>query len=259
MHSALYKGWVSHRRESPTRNAFRYRLFMLYLDLAELPGLFDPYLFWSGRRPALGWFRRSDYLAPHDLPLDAAVRNLVAARTGTRPAGPIRMLTHLRYFGYCFNPVTFYYCFDDRERLETIVAEITNTPWKERHQYVLPMSAARRGAHRRFLWDLQKEFHVSPFLPMQMDYQWAFSDPGAVLGVHMNNLSQGGRVFSATLQLTRAPLCALSLRWALLAHPLMTVKVAGMIHWQALRLACKRTPFHTHPDKVSRPGSEPTP
>ena len=138
MHSRIYKGWVEHRRHAPRQNRFRYPLFMMYIDLAELPGLFDRTPGWSARRPALAWFRRSDYLAPHAQPLDQAVRDLVEARTGARPAGPIRLLTHLRYFGYCMNPVSFYYCFDEAgDTLQTIVAEITNTPWGERHQYVL--------------------------------------------------------------------------------------------------------------------------
>jgi DUF1365 family protein len=235
---------------APTRNAFRYRLFMVYLDLAELPALFDPYWCWSARRPALAWFRRSDYLGSPQTPLDTAVRDLVAAHTGQRPAGPIRVLTHLRYFGHCFNPVTFYYCFDPDERLETVVAEVTNTPWNERHQYVLP--AARATAlGRRNRWSLAKEFHVSPFLPMQMDYDWTFDVPGELLHVHMNNLQRGDRVFSATLDLERQPLTARSLRRALLGHPLMTLKVMGMIHWQALRLLVKRTPVFTHPRKIS--------
>ncbi|TFG84011.1 MAG: DUF1365 family protein, partial [Chromatiales bacterium] len=130
MHSALYKGWVRHRRRTPAGNSFRYRLFMVYLDLDELPGAFDHNWLWSARRPALAWFRRKDFLGPPALPLDEAVRVRVEEHTGERPAGPIRMLAHLRYFGYCLNPVTFYYCFDAADReVRWIVAEINNTPW----------------------------------------------------------------------------------------------------------------------------------
>ena len=170
MHSCIYKGWVRHRRLAPTRNRFRYRLFMLYIDLAELPRLFDRVPFWSARRPAPAWFKRGDYLGPADVPLDQAVRDLVERRTGRRPAGPIRLLTHLRYFGYVMNPVSFYYCFDRAgTALETIVAEITNTPWGERHQYVLPAAAAVDGGAAPMLrFDFDKRFHVSPFMPMEM-------------------------------------------------------------------------------------------
>lgn len=128
--SAVYEGTIRHRRREPTEHEFRYRIFMLYLDLAELPALFDGRWLWSARRPALAWFRRADYLGDPAVPLDAAVRDLVRERTGARPTGPIRLLTHLRYFGYAQNPVSFYYCFSaDGSAVETIVAEVTNTPW----------------------------------------------------------------------------------------------------------------------------------
>lgn len=249
MQSALYSGWVSHRRVAPTRNAFRYRLFMVWLDLAELERAFAGRWLWSTRRVALARFRREDYLGPHDRPLDVAVRDLVEARTGTRPAGAVRMLTHLRYFGYCFNPVTFYYCYGADDRLETIVAEITNTPWRERHQYVLPLAAGDRdGAHA--VWAFGKRFHVSPFLPMDMDYEWRFDAPAGRLQVHMANFRAGDRVFDATLALEREPITGASLARALARFPFMTAKVVAMIHWQALKLWLKRTPFHVHPAKA---------
>ncbi len=244
MHSCIYKGWVRHRRAAPVPHRFRYPLFMLYLDLAEIPALFDAVPGFSARRPALAWFRRRDYLGPHSLPLDEAVRQLVARRTGSRPEGPIRLLTHLRYFGYCMNPVSFYYCFDRRERLESIVAEITNTPWKERHQYVLPVP--RRGERvQRFEFD--KDFHVSPFMPMDMRYRWSFSAPGARLLVNMENYRGGEAMFDATLTLRAEPLTRAALLRTLAAFPVMTLQVIAAIHWQALRLWWKGTPFHAHP------------
>ena len=254
MRSALYTGWIRHRRFGPTRNTFRYRLFMSYIDLAELPGLFDERWFWSARRPALAWFRRADFLGPAAVPLDTAVRDLVAARTGERPTGPIRLLTHLRFFGHSFNPVSFYYVFDATDsRVETIVAEITNTPWKERHAYVLPVSTAERQGARAWRYSFEKRFHVSPFMPMDMRYEWRFGAPGASLHVHMENHSsnevRGAAQFDATLNLTRVPLTGAALARALLNFPLMSLKVAVLIHWQALKLLLKRTPFHVHPDK----------
>ncbi|UCG87782.1 MAG: DUF1365 domain-containing protein, partial [Gemmatimonadota bacterium] len=203
MNSAIYVGSVRHRRREPVAHAFRYRLFMMYLDLAELDHLFDPYWLWSARRPALARFRRADYLGDSDIPLDEAVRDRVALDTGTRPDGPIRMLTHLRYFGYVMNPVTFYYCFDARDdHAETIVAEVTNTPWNERHAYVLGPADNQGSQHKR-RFRLSKEFHVSPFMDMVQEYNWWFTTPAQRLTVHMENFERRGKLFDATLVLER--------------------------------------------------------
>ena len=250
MHSQIYKGWVEHRRMAPRANHFRYRMFMLYLDLAELPTVFDRVPFWSARRPALAWFKRSDYLGPANVPLDRAVRDLLAARLGSRPKGPIRLLTHLRYFGYCMNPVSFYYCFDAAgAAVETIVAEITNTPWGERHQYVLPVDSA---ADDFKLFEFDKDFHVSPFMPMDMRYRWSFGEPAERLLVNMQNFIGTERMFDATLSLRRTPLNTRELLKVLAVYPLMTAKVIAAIHWQALRLWLKHIPVFTHPRHITR-------
>jgi len=255
MHSALYFGRVRHRRHAPRAHAFEYRLFMAYLDLAEIGRVFRGRWLWSARRPALGWFRRADFLGDPRVPLDEAVRERVAQATGRRPEGPIRMLTHLRYFGLSFNPVTFYYVFDGADtRVETIVAEITNTPWNERHAYVLTDATNEgRGAARRHR--LAKRFHVSPFMPMEIDYDWRFSAPGETLAVHMESRNEAGTLFDATLALERRALDGAGLARALAYFPFMTAKVVAAIYWQALRLWAKRVPFHTHPKKLARPGT----
>jgi DUF1365 family protein len=168
------------------------------------------------------------------------------------------MLTHLRYFGYCMNPVTFYYCFDDAgEAVRYIVAEINNTPWDERHAYVLDAARAEREG-RDSCWRFGKAFHVSPFLPMDMDYEWRFDDPSRSLKVHMQNLKAGERVFDATLELEREDMTGAALARALLSYPFMTLKVAALIYWQALRLWAKRTPFFTHPAKIAAPDIDTT-
>lgn len=247
MHSALYTGLVRHRRFRPRAHAFAYRLFMLYIDLDEVDVLFRGRLLWSAHRPALAWWRRADFLGDPAVPLREAICELVQRESGTRPTGPIRMLTHLRYFGYSFNPVTFYYCFDSTgTRVDTIVAEITNTPWKERHAYVL--SERRnlgRGALKRYQFD--KGFHVSPFIDMSVSYDWRFTPPGERLAVHMRDLQNGHALFDATLRLTRRPLTSAQMAMSLALFPFMTLKVIGAIYWQALQLWWKGTPLYDHP------------
>lgn len=249
MHSAIFEGDIRHRRMLPREHAFDYRVFMMYLDLAELDRVFQGHWFWSCKRPALARFKRESHLGDASVPLDKAVRELVFSQTGNRPQGPIRLLTNLAYFGYCFNPVSFYYCFDaDDRHIECIVAEVNNTPWGERHCYV--MAADRSiGTNRvqRFL--LNKEMHVSPFIPMDIDYDWRFGEPGERLSVHLENHSEGKKPFDATLALERREISGTSLALTLFSYPFMTLKVIFAIHWQALRLWLKGVPFLVHPDK----------
>jgi len=223
------------------------------LDLAELDQLFLQSRFWSVGEKNLAEFRRSDYLGPVEIPLDQAVRERVFATTGNTSRGPIRLLTHLRYFGHCFNPVSFYYCFaEDGQTLQTIVAEITNTPWQERHAYVLEVAQAEQ--HRNvFSWNFAKAFHVSPFMPMQRDYLWRFGIPDEALRVHMDVLKDGASDFDATLVLKRKSLNAKNLTRCLLRFPLMTMKIVAAIHWQAFIIFLRRNPVYSHPNPAADP------
>ena len=233
----------------PAPHSFSYRMFMMYLDLDELPELFNGRWLWSARRAALARFRRQDHMGSPEISLGQAVRDLVKSQTGEEPDGPIRLLTHLRYFGHVFNPVSFYYCFDKEDQyVETIVAEVNNTPWGEQHCYVLPQSDNHgQGKHSRF--SPKKVMHVSPFMEMDVDYDWRFKQPGESLTVHMENARKGEKIFDATLDLQRREISGASLAKVLMSFPLMTMKVVAAIHWQALRLWLKSVPVHDHPNK----------
>ncbi|MEM9801856.1 MAG: DUF1365 domain-containing protein [Planctomycetota bacterium] len=249
--SAIYVGRVHHARHAPRPHRFSYRLFQLYFDLDELEVVFDGMRFGSVERLNVVSFRRKDYLGPTDIPLREAVRERVERATGEAPPeGPIRLLTSAACLGYCFNPVSFYYLFErDGRTLHSIVAEITNTPWNERFQYVLTASAAARDGEW-YEWRFDKRFHVSPFFGMDHRYRWRFTVPGERLDVAMDNTTadDSERVFDAALRLNRRPFSSGELRRWLLRSPWMTGKVHAAIYWQALRLWLKRTPFYPHPE-----------
>lgn len=241
--SAIYTGRVWHRRFRPQPHAFAYRIRLLYLDLAELDAVFAPARCWSLRRAAPGRFDRRDYFDPDTPSLDAAVRARVAAQTGSRPSGPIRLLTQPRYFGFIMNPISVYYCFAaDGQTLEFLLLEVTNTPWRQRQAYVLDVRADATDA------TFDKRMHVSPFNPMAMQYRWQGGAPGERLQVRLENHSADGCVMEACLDLRRRPISGPALDRLLWAHPWMTLKVALAIYWQALRLWLKRVPVHAPPN-----------
>lgn len=243
-HSCLYAGTVRHRRFLPRSHAFRYSLYMLYLDLDELPQL-DTLSRWfsTSERWAPVRFRRADHFGSPDIPLSDAARDLVEQQAGFRPQGPIRLLTQPSHFGYCFNPISVFYCFDRTgERVEALIAEVTNTPWSDRHCYVLD---GRKQPLQRQWHDFAKQMHVSPFMPMDLHYRWRSRTPDARLGVHLAVLRDDTVMLDATLKLERIPLHRLA-RYSL-RRPLMTAQVIAAIHFEAVRLWFKGIRIHRRP------------
>ena len=246
--SGLYLGAIRHRRSEVRAHVLRYRLALVYLDLDELPGLLGGRL--VDPRPGLMRFRRRDYLGDAATPLATAVRDEVERQSGRRPAGPIRLLTQLRSWGHCFNPVSFYYCFgSDGDRLEHVLAEVTNTPWGERHAYVIsgPEDSRRPTPGAPLTGESQKRLHVSPFMGMDYTYQWQVSTPGRALQVHIENHRGGRRTFDATLSMRRHELTAESLGRTARRYPFATLRVLALIYAHAVRLGLKRVPLHSHP------------
>jgi DUF1365 family protein len=217
---------------------------MPFICLDELPGLFDGNPFWSARGFAPARFRREDFLGDPQKPLVDEVRRRIQEETGQAHRGPIYLLANLRYFGIQMNPIACYYCYsEDESRLEYLVAEVNNTPWDERHSYVLRGPESGQWLETQF----DKAFHVSPFNPMDMRYRWRSNLPDKRLVLHLANESAGETVFDATLALKARPMTAGALNAQLLLYPFMTAKVALAIYWQALKLFLKGVPIHAHP------------
>jgi DUF1365 family protein len=233
--SASYVGTVRHRRFAVRGHAFRHRIAMAYVDLDELPRLLGGSLVKDG--PGLARFRREDYLGDPQVPLDRAVRALIADRTGgPAPDGPVGVLTQLRSFGHCFNPVSFYFCHRADGTLQGVVAEVTSTPWGERHAYVL-----QAGDEDVVRGDFAKRLHVSPFMPMDQRYAWSTTRPSAAnptLAIHIASRGGDAKAFDATLDLRRRPLRR---------RPGQTLRVLALIYAHALVLALKRVPIHARP------------
>ena len=244
MNSSLYFGNVYHARYSPSRHKFSQKLFMVHLFLDELETVFQCHPLWSTQGKNIAHYDRRDYHGDQGTPLAESLRESCHDQLGYTPSGRISLLTHLRYFGHCFNPVSFYYFWDEKlERPEALLAEINNTPWNERYSKAFHWGDSENG---RSIQQFDKEFHVSPFMQMDIRYTWKFSIPEEILGVHMVNNSPEGKTFEASMDLKRKPIDFFHLSYALARFPFLTLQVLGSIYWHALMLRMKGCKFYPH-------------
>jgi DUF1365 family protein len=254
MESALYLGKLRHRRFAPREHQFTYPVFMAFLDIDRLPELMRASRFSAYNKWNWTAYNERDHFGDPQKSLRQRLREDAAKNGAPLPGGKIFLLTHLRYLGYVFNPVSFFYCYDEAGELAMILSEVNNTFGESHNYWLMPENERPNAAAKRYV--TPKHMHVSPFQPMDLEYVWIFTPPGDHLVAHMNTLAHGQPNFDATLQLDRRPWNARELFKVLATYPLMTLRVTAAIHWQALRLWLKGVPVHTHPAKLARETAE---
>lgn len=247
LNSGLYVGHVRHRRLTPTSHAFTYPMFMPLIDLDEIEQLENSVTGFGTALLHFARWRSRDYLRERgDQDLKQAVITKLAELTGETVNGRVLMLCQLRYAGIYFSPINLYYLYDTQGEWRWVLAEVSNTPWNERHYYAVPAPDTWQDAK----WCHQKGFHVSPFNPMSQQYRWRLSAPERQLMIHLDihDRTDNHKIMDATMALKRQPFTSKVLWRLLMKTPVQTVKVVIGIYWQAWRLWLKKVPFYGHPE-----------
>jgi DUF1365 family protein len=250
MESALYVGKLRHRRFSPRAHSFEYPIFLSFLDVDRIPEMMRRSRLVSYERWNVMAYFEKDHFGDSRRPLRERIEEDARKNGVAIPDGKIFILTHLRYCGYVFNPVSFFYFYYVRGKLRQMIAEVNNTFGESHNYWLAPENERAAVAARRYT--SEKRMHVSPFMSMDLEYDWIFTEPSERLVAHMSTLEAGKRFFDATLQLERREWTSKELRRVLAAYPLMTIRVISAIHWQALKLWLKGVPIFTHPTKLAR-------
>lgn len=264
MNSCLYECQVLHHRFSPVDNRFLYRIFMFALDLDELEALHRRLRFFSLNRRNLYNFCEHDFLpageplhnptaptavAPTPAGLKARVVAYLAGRGIDLTGGRVLLIALPRVFGYLFNPVSFYFCYDRQGQPVAALAEVTNT-FKEMKPFVLGPDT-RQGT--TFALRTPKYFYVSPFTDMDVAFDFTLRAPGDKLSVQIDDYDAGQRTLTSSLTGKRQPLTDRALAWFTLKYPFITLRVIGLIHWNAFRLYLKNVPWFA---KAARPEAQ---
>lgn len=240
--SALYTGIVEHHRLRPRRHNLRYRIFMLLLDLDDLPSLFARLRLLRPGRFGLMSFNAPDYGDRSGAPLKTQIEARLSA-AGIETGGPVRLLTMPRILGHGFNPLSIYFCHRPDGGLAAILYEVSNT-FGERHSYLI--AAPNGGPVRQ---SAPKRFYVSPFMDMALRYDFRIAPPDEACGVAITVNDDTGPMLTASFAGERAPLTDASLLRAWLRHPLLTFKVVAGIHWEALKIFFKGVGFRRRPPR----------
>ncbi len=249
MESGLYVGKLRHRRFSPKKHEFEYPVFLSLLDIDEIPRSMQRSRLCGYERWNVLSYCERDHFGDPSKSLRERLEENARERGITVPDGKIFLLTHLRYFGYVFNPVSFFYFYDRVGELRQMMAEVNNTFGESHNYWLTPQNECVAAASRRY--KSEKRMHVSPFMSMNLEYDWIFTEPGEELVAHMNTVQDGKPFFDATLQLARREWTSAEIRRVVATYPFMTARVIGAIHWQALKLWFKRVPVFTHPAKLA--------
>ncbi|WP_018623888.1 DUF1365 domain-containing protein [Kangiella aquimarina] len=266
-------GEIRHRRYRPKPHEFTYEMYWSLLDLDKLEETFAKSKLWSLERWNLISFRNKDFHQNSNLKENnlnengikekniqkitktsinkQSIQETIRQHTGKSFSGRVFMLSHLRYLGFNFNSVCFYFCYEN-DNLKYIVSEITNTPWGERHSYLHRCDEGKKGCKSTdnlYQFEFDKAFHVSPFLTMDMHYQWLFKVEDDQLRIHMvvNQKNTNHKFFDATFTADFIPLTQSNMRKLVLSRPLQPLKMVAAIYWQALKLWLKKIPFVPHP------------
>ena len=252
----LYTGWVQHTRTEPKQHQFRYNYFQVWLDV-EQPHLIDQISrFWSSKKNNLVRYEKENYQPGNDS-IHLAICNLIKQKTKRNFDGKVYLLANLTHWGYCYNPVSFYFCYDHQQQLQYILSEIHNTPWGERFTYLHDVSTCnnenssrlKNSSGDKLTFEFDKRFHVSPFIPMEIDYQWNFKITDDKILISMNLKQSSKSIFNATMNLAEVPLTSKMANVIAIRYPFTCLNILRSIYWQAFRLWLKRIPFHTHPNK----------